>query len=151
MKRRTYDKKDKGLVVAMLSLGFLAGCTKPPVEDSVEKVYHTVEFYEDNVGKFYKEVEVEDGTKVEKPADPAARKDYKFAGWWVDEAYSAEFSFDTLIKKIHQSMVNGISVQNTFQMKEHSTLLVIYKIPMSAILTGMPPVLKVLIGIQNHT
>ena len=65
MKRRTYDKKDKGLVVAMLALGFLAGCTKPPVEDSVEKVYHTVEFYEDNVGKFYKEVEVEDGTKVE--------------------------------------------------------------------------------------
>lgn len=92
-------KKIKGLVVAMLALGFLAGCTKPPVEDSVEKVYHTVEFYEDNVGKFYKEVEVEDGTKVEKPADPAARKDYEFAGWWVDEAYSAEFSFDTLIKK----------------------------------------------------
>jgi len=96
----------KGFFVTTLAVTLLAGCkpkpssSTPPVTSEppvVEK--HIVEFYEDNLGKFYLEVEVEHGEKVARPADPAARKDYDFSGWWVDEEYSAEFDFDTAITK----------------------------------------------------
>lgn len=84
-------KRFKGLAIAFLALGFLAGCGGG--------TYHTVEFYEDNVGKFYKEVKVKHGDKVAKPDDPTARENYDFEGWWVDEAYSAEFNFDKPIEE----------------------------------------------------
>lgn len=109
-KGETMKKLFRGLFTTALAVGFLAGCkpttssSQPPVSSgssqvttSEEVVKHLVEFYEDNVGKFYLDVEVPHGTKVTQPADPAARVNYEFAGWWVDEEYSAEFDFDTLI------------------------------------------------------
>lgn len=110
-KGETMKKLFKGLFTTALAVGFLAGCkpaassSEPPVSSSQpvvtseEVVMHLVEFYEDNVGKFYLEVEVAHGTKVTQPADPTARANYEFAGWWVDEEYSAEFDFDTLIEE----------------------------------------------------
>lgn len=95
----------KSFLATSLGVTLLAGCTKPKPSSSqplvtsepsvVEK--HTVEFYEDNLGKLYLEVEVEHGKKVPKPADPNPRTDYDFSGWWVDEEFSAEFDFDTAI------------------------------------------------------
>lgn len=94
----------KGLFATVLSLGFLAGCTPegssslPPSESEPPVVVkHTVEFYEDDKGKFYLDAEVVHGQKVAKPADPAARKDYDFKGWWTSTAYTTEFNFDTPI------------------------------------------------------
>lgn len=99
----------RGLFTTALAVGFLAGCkptpsetptsSETPVASSSEEpvVMHLVEFYEDNLGKFYMEVEVAHNTPVAKPADPAARANFDFDGWWTSTAYETRFDFETLI------------------------------------------------------
>jgi hypothetical protein len=62
------NKLFKGLFVTVLAAGLLVGCGPEPV------VTHTVTFYEDTVGKFYAEVEVEHGTAVDMPADQSSKE-----------------------------------------------------------------------------
>lgn len=81
----------KGVLATMLSVGFLAGCG-----GNVET--HVVTFWEDTVGKFYTEVEVEHGKTVEMPADPT-REGFDFEGWFEDTGYVTEFEEATLIEE----------------------------------------------------
>lgn len=118
----------KGLFTTVLALGFLAGCkpsssTSPEPSSETPVVKHLVEFYEDNVGKFYLEVEVEHNTKVAKPADPAARKDYDFDGWWTTAAYAERFSFDTLI--VEDTTIYGKWIYNPQYVADERTFHVV--------------------------
>lgn len=107
------NKMFKGMLATLLTVGFLAGCgptatsdtsgatSTPPTttsgqvsEDPV--VTHFVTFWEDNVGKFYEEVEVVHGEKVAMPADPS-RAGFTFNGWYLETTYETVFDVDTLI------------------------------------------------------
>lgn len=82
------NKLFKGILATMLSVGFLAGCGQP--------VVHTVTFFEDTVGKFYTEVEVEHNKAMKMPADPS-RTGYDFKGWFTTTALTTQFAPETLI------------------------------------------------------
>ena len=84
------NKLFKGLFVTVLAAGLLAGCGPEPV------VTHTVTFYEDTVGKFYAEVEVEHGTAVEMPADPVV-EGKEFIDWFTTTDLTTTFDRETLI------------------------------------------------------
>lgn len=84
------NKLFKGLFVTVLAAGLLAGCGGEPV------VTHTVTFYEDTVGKFYAEVEVEHGTAVEMPADPVV-EGKEFIDWFTTTDLTTTFDRETLI------------------------------------------------------
>lgn len=83
------NKLFKGLFVTVLAAGLLAGC-----DGNV--VTHTVTFYEDTVGKFYAEVEVEHGKAVEMPADPVI-EGKEFLNWFTTTDLTTVFDPATLI------------------------------------------------------
>lgn len=83
------NKLFKGLFVTVLAAGLLAGC-----DGNV--VTHTVTFYEDTVGKFYTEVEVEHGKAVEMPADPVI-EGKEFLNWFTTTDLTTVFDPATLI------------------------------------------------------
>lgn len=56
---------------------------------------YTVTFHLGN-GEVDVEVSVEEGKKVERPADPK-RDDYTFLGWYTDDSLSIEFDFESAI------------------------------------------------------
>ena len=60
-----------------------------------EKQTYTVTF-NTNGGSAVSEQKIETGNKATKPSDPS-KTDYKFIGWYTDEALTKEFSFDTAI------------------------------------------------------
>ncbi|HKM02556.1 MAG TPA: SusF/SusE family outer membrane protein [Bacilli bacterium] len=82
------NKLFKGILATVLSVGFLAGCGQTET--------HTVTFFEDTVGKFYAEVEVEHNKAVKMPVDPS-RTGYDFDGWFTTTALTTEFAPETLI------------------------------------------------------
>lgn len=94
------NKLFKGMLTTFLAVGFLAGCggeTSDSTPVSSEPVVtHWVTFWEDNVGKFYEEVEVEHGETVDMPADPA-REGYTFEGWYLETTFDTEFDPETPI------------------------------------------------------
>ncbi len=79
----------KGLFATALAVTFLASCGG---------VEHTVSFYEDNLGTFYKEVKVKDGKKIEMPADPV-KTGYEFQGWYNESTYATAFDKELPIVK----------------------------------------------------
>ena len=83
------NKLFKGLFVTVLAAGLLAGCGE-------QAVTHTVTFYEDTVGKFYTEVEVEHGKAVAMPADPVV-EGKEFIDWFTTTDLTTEFDPATLI------------------------------------------------------
>lgn len=84
------NKLFKGLFITVLAAGLLAGCGGTPV------VTHTVTFYEDTVGKFYAEVEVEHGKAVTMPADPVV-DGKEFLDWYTTTDLTTTFDRTTLI------------------------------------------------------
>lgn len=94
------NKLFKGMLTTFLAVGFLAGCggeTSDSTPVSSEPVVtHWVTFWEDNVGKFYEEVEVEHGETVDMPADPA-REGYTFEGWYLETTFDTVFDPETPI------------------------------------------------------
>ena len=84
------NKLFKGLFVTVLAAGLLAGCGGEPV------VTHTVTFYEDTVGKFYAEVEVEHGKAFVMPADPVI-EGKEFLDWYTTTDLTTTFDPATLI------------------------------------------------------
>lgn len=64
-------------------------------ENENEKETYTVTF-NTNGGSAVSEQKIETGNKATKPNDPS-KTDYKFIGWYTDEALTKEFSFDTAI------------------------------------------------------
>lgn len=97
------NKLFKGVLATVLSVGFLAGCgggeTSTPTSEPTSEapVLHLVTFWEDNVGKFYDEVEVEHGDTVTMPDDPV-REGYSFEGWFLETTYETEFVETTPIE-----------------------------------------------------
>ena len=49
-------------------------------------------------GSTIKEVEVEEGQKVEKPEDPT-RSGYEFKGWYLEKTYATEYTFEEEVKE----------------------------------------------------
>lgn len=91
----------KGFLALGLAAAALASCgitsSSLPEDSTVDPVSHTVEFYVFDVGALYKEVEVLDGEKVEKPADPT-RAGYIFEAWF-DAATEEEYDFNAPVTK----------------------------------------------------
>lgn len=83
------NKLFKGLFVTVLAAGLLAGC-------GVKVETHTVTFYEDTVGKFYAEVEVEHNKALTMPADPVVAGK-EFIDWFTTTDLTTVFDRATLI------------------------------------------------------
>ena len=58
---------------------------------------YTVTF-ETNGGSVIEALSIEDGKKIEKPADPT-KEGFTFAGWYSDEALESAWDFETAVKK----------------------------------------------------
>ena len=91
-----------GLLAASAMLSIASCKTKDkPTDDpnqnqnENEKQTYTVTF-NTNGGSAVSEQKIETGNKATKPSDPS-KTDYKFIGWYTDEALTKEFSFDTAI------------------------------------------------------
>lgn len=84
-------KFKSSLLMLIFTLGLLSGCSNERI--------HTVEFYTNSNGEFYKAVTVHHNEKVSRPPAPEAPTNFTFDNWWVDQNYSAKFDFNKPIKK----------------------------------------------------
>ena len=92
--------KKRFSLVYLLALSLLAGCQDPAAstgnqnsESNVEVQKYVVTFSVDGATST---VEVEEGGKVAKPADPT-KEDHIFTGWYSDELCENEYNFDSQV------------------------------------------------------
>ena len=92
------------LGLSFLSIGVIASCTKKDNSDDSNKGKdaETIKYeitFNSNGGSNVESQQIESGQKIIKPQNPTKEADDIFVGWFIDQALTEEFDFETEITK----------------------------------------------------